>query len=93
MRPEGWEEGICWVIDCNKKTGVWIPIAHISPSAMPDLFGLPPRPRSYEEWVMYPSLAGVCQSHYTKLRSKHGTQLAYTMRQNRIVAYVKERWF
>ena len=93
IRPQGWVEGQCWIIDCHANLGVWIPLAQIRCSVLPDLFGLPDRPHSYAEWERTPAFAGVCQAHYRRLRTKHGTELGYTMRHGQVRRFVKDTYF
>lgn len=93
MRPAGWVEGQCWIINCTSLVGVWFSASHIKPSCMPDLFGLPPYPRSYAEWEQYPPFLAVCSRHYRVLRYKHGTELGYTMRKGQVTRYVRDYYF
>lgn len=72
----------CDVRECDGKRSVFFDPGVVRNSLIPVIFSDD----------IDPHLVGVCQIHYRQIRWRHGTDLAYHMRNGKVSAYVKDVW-
>lgn len=72
----------CDISGCNLKPTVFFDPIVVRPSLWPIVF----------KDDISPHGVGTCRVHYGQIRWRHGTDLAFKMRGNKIRAYVKDVW-